>query len=81
MVFCAGSGGWTYPTKSETIKQKLTAFQLYNLKTDVEETNNLIDQYPEITKRLTRQMEKIISDGRSTPGKKQHNDVRVILIK
>lgn len=81
MVFCAGSGGWTYPTKSETIKQNLTAFQLYNLKTDVEETNNLIDQYPEITKRLTRQMEKIISDGRSTPGKKQHNDVPVILIK
>lgn len=81
LIFCAGSGGWSYPTKSETVKQHLTSFQLYNLETDIAETNNLIDQYPEITKRLTSQMEKIISEGRSTTGKKQHNDVRVILNK
>lgn len=81
LIFCAGSGGWSYPTKSEVVKQQLTAYQLYDLETDIAETNNLIDQYPEVTKRLTLLMEKIISEGRSTPGKNQHNDVSVILNK
>jgi arylsulfatase A len=81
LVFCAGSGGWSYPTKGEAAKQSLSAFQLYDMEKDIAETNNLIDKYPEVKERLTLQIEKIINSGRSTFGKNQQNDVPVILNK
>ena len=51
--------------------------QLYNLATDLGETNNLA---PAETARVTAMqtlMERLITDGRSTPGTPQRNDVEV----
>jgi hypothetical protein len=48
--------------------------QLYNLKEDIGETNNLIAEYPEKAAELKAALKKIILDGRSTPGEPQKND-------
>ena len=52
----------------------LPPFQLYNLKNDPGETNNVIDQNPEIVLQLKNLLKSYILNGRSTPGKKQKND-------
>ena len=51
--------------------------QLYNFATDIGETNNLYAQHPEIVAELTALLKRYVEDGRSTPGPKQKNDVRV----
>lgn len=48
--------------------------QLYNLKDDVAETNNLEDSYPEMIKELSTLLLTAISNGRTTPGENQPND-------
>jgi hypothetical protein len=48
--------------------------QLYNLKEDIGETQNLIAEYPEKAAALKAALKKIILDGRSTKGAKQTND-------
>ncbi len=76
LIFCPGSGGWSYPTprqiKNDSLE--LPAMQLYNLKDDISETNNLIAAHPEIADELKAALKKIIIDGRSTPGAIQEND-------
>jgi hypothetical protein len=52
--------------------------ELYNLAKDIGETTDLAAQEPERVKEMQTQLEKIISEGRSTPGEKQVNDVQVI---
>jgi arylsulfatase A-like enzyme len=52
--------------------------ELYNLAKDIGETKDLAAQEPERVKEMQLQLEKIISEGRSTPGEKQANDVQVI---
>lgn len=37
--------------------------QLYNLKADSGEKNNLVDQYPDLAKRLSAELEKVIASG------------------
>ena len=44
--------------------------QLYNLASDFGETNNLYTQRPEIVKRLAALLEKYLTEGRSTPGRR-----------
>jgi arylsulfatase A len=76
LIFCAGSGGWSAPTPA-TIRNNnlnLPAMQLYNLKDDVGERNNLIDVYPQKVLELKAAMAKIILDGRSTDGPMQQNE-------
>jgi arylsulfatase A-like enzyme len=51
--------------------------QLYDLATDIGETNNLWNEKPELVAELTSTMTRLVSDGRSTPGAKQQNDVPV----
>jgi arylsulfatase A len=76
LCFCPGSGGWSYPTPDEIQKQDmdLPSVQLYNLKEDVSETNNLHAEYPEKVKELKNALTKIILNGRSTLGATQEND-------
>ena len=50
---------------------------LYNMATDMGETENLAAQHPEIAAELAALLKKHIDDGRSTPGPKQANDVPV----
>jgi arylsulfatase A-like enzyme len=63
-------GNWKYiPTQPA---------QLYDLATDLGETKNLAATMPEKVAEMKALLEKLISDGRSTPGEPQKNDVEVI---
>ncbi|AWW32724.1 arylsulfatase [Echinicola strongylocentroti] len=73
---CKGSGGWSYP-RPQDIKQEnldLPDMQLYNLKEDIGETNNLVAAHPEVAAELKSALKRIILEGRSTPGSKQENE-------
>ncbi|MCB4807848.1 arylsulfatase [Tamlana sp. 62-3] len=76
LIVCPGSGGWSYP-RPQDIKSEalvLPEMQLYNLKADRGETNNLIGAFPEKAAVLKAALKKIILDGRSTKGKVQKNE-------
>ncbi|MBU2886173.1 arylsulfatase [Gilvimarinus agarilyticus] len=51
-----------------------TELELYNLKQDPAETNNVVKQHPKIVASLHNQLTEIVVSGRSTPGKPQAND-------
>ena len=51
--------------------------QLYNLANDLEEANNLASDQPERVVQLQTLLETLITNGRSTPGENQNNDVKV----
>ncbi|GJM29073.1 MAG: arylsulfatase [Cyclobacteriaceae bacterium] len=73
-IFCAGSGGWSFPRpESDTIKS-LPPFQLYNLTTDIGEENNLYAAEPELFEQYRSELAGIVSNGRSTAGAVQKND-------
>ena len=66
-----GSGGWgTGGDQSQPV-------QLYNLADDLGETNNLSAAMPEKVTEMNTLLEKLITDGRSTPGAQQPNDGEV----
>ena len=71
--FTAGSGGWSFP-KAGKEEIGLPILQLYNLKEDPSEKNNLQDKNLGKVNELKMQMQKIIENGRSTKGPKQTND-------
>lgn len=51
--------------------------QLYDLASDLGETRNLAHAKPEVVVEMLALMEKLVNDGRSTPGAKQANDAPV----
>lgn len=77
LLMCAGSGGWSQPTERRAAQQGLPEVQLYNLSEDLGERQNLAADRPEIVDRLSALLEKSITDGRTTPGPRQPNDVEV----
>lgn len=70
-IAAAGSGGWG---KGGDLSQPV---QLYNLAEDLGETRNLAAAQPERVAAMKSLLEKLIADGRSTPGARQANDVPV----
>ena len=72
----AGSGGWSYPRPNDLKKSKeeFPTMQLFNLKDDIKESNNVIARYPDKAKELKSILKKIILDGRSTKGAIQKNE-------
>ncbi len=67
-----GSGGWgSGGDQSQPV-------QLYNLAEDLSETNNLAASMPAKIAEMRSLLEKLIFDGRSTPGAAQQNDVEVV---
>ena len=52
--------------------------QLYDLKVDLGESKNFAATMPEKVAEMKALLEKLINDGRSTPGVKQKNDVEVV---
>lgn len=52
--------------------------QLYNLADDLGETKNLAEAMPGKVAEMQALLEKLITDGRSTPGTSQKNDVEVV---
>lgn len=77
LIFARGSGGWSAPTEAAALKQQLPPIQLYDLSKDPSEKNNIAVQNPQIVARLKGLLEKQVAEGRSTPGKRQKNDVSV----
>ncbi len=71
-----GSGGWSYPRAQqiEKDKSKFPEMQLFNMKYDIEEKNNLIATNSEKAAELKEALKKIILEGRSTKGAMQKND-------
>ncbi len=67
-----GSGGWGGGGAQDH------PVQLYNLSDDIGETKNLAATTPEKVGELNAVLEKLIADGRSTPGAPQRNDVAVV---
>ncbi|MBI1374393.1 MAG: sulfatase-like hydrolase/transferase [Phycisphaera sp.] len=65
-----GSGGWTKGSDDQP-------GQLYNLAADVAEQSNLFNAEPKIAAEMTALLEKQVTEGRSTPGTPQKNDVEV----
>ena len=73
LILCPGSGGWSNPRPGRTDFSGKPLVQLYDLKTDIGETNNLQDQHPKVVKRMTALLQSYVDRGRSTPGPKQQN--------
>ena len=63
--------------KLRDYKPHTSAGELYNLSRDPAQRENLYDHEPEKVRELATLMERYVSEGRSTPGPKQKNDVEV----
>ncbi len=71
LILSSGSGGWS---KGGERSQPI---QLYNLADDLGETKNLAAVQPGRVEQMKALLNKLITDGRSTPGAPQKNDVTV----
>jgi arylsulfatase A len=76
LVLCPGSGGWT-KNDAEAASEGLPLVQLYDMEQDAEELHNLETERRDIVHDMLGELERIVADGRSTPGKKQTNDANV----
>jgi arylsulfatase A len=74
LLLCADSGGWSAPRPGSKQAVGLPPLQLYHLGDDLGEQNNLYEQQPQRVQELTELLERIVADGRSTPGAKQPNN-------
>jgi len=72
LIFGKGSGGGSQGSVA-------TKGQLYDLAHDLGERQNLYAEQPERVAALTQLMEKLISEGRSTPGARQKNEGKMPL--
>ena len=77
LELCADSGGWSDPTPGSKAAKELPDTQLYDLDADIAESKNLQAEQPDEVARLTKLLEQIIAQGRSTPGAKQTNDAAI----
>ena len=74
LILCPGSGGWSFPRPKKAKELGLPPIQLYNLRDDIYEFDNVYKDYPDTVKALYHLLIKSIEDGRSTEGSKQPND-------
>ncbi|EDY15821.1 Cerebroside-sulfatase [Chthoniobacter flavus Ellin428] len=81
LELCADSGGWSDPKPGSKEAKGLPDTQLYDLTADLAESRNVYGEHPDVVARMTKALEQIIADGRSTPGAKQSNDVAIQLRK
>jgi arylsulfatase A-like enzyme len=51
--------------ETQLANTKVTRYRLFDLANDPGEKKNVVDEYPEVAKRLTAQLDKLITDGRS----------------
>lgn len=81
LIFAPGSGGWSAPNDIPATQQGLPEIQLYNLSQDIEEKNNLYNHRKDKVNALTALLQKIVDEGRSTPGPFQNNDAEIDIFK
>ena len=77
LILCSHSGGWSSPKPGSDEAKGLPENQLYNMTSDLGETKNLQAEHPEVVANMTKLLEKIVADGRSTAGAPQSNDVPI----
>ena len=77
LCLSAGSGGWSAPKEMEAKKQSLPPIQLFNLKQDKGERNNLQAKNKAKVKELVQVLDTEVKKGRSSPGKPVPNDREV----
>jgi arylsulfatase A-like enzyme len=77
LELCPDSGGWSEPRPGSAAARKLSPTQLYNIQKDIAEQHNVAKEHPDIVERLTKLLQRYISEGRSTPGPIQTNSVVV----
>jgi arylsulfatase A-like enzyme len=70
-IAAPGSGGWGKGGN------QIQPIQLYDLASDIGETKNLAAAQPDRVAQMQALLEKLITNGRSTPGAPQNNDVQV----
>jgi arylsulfatase A-like enzyme len=70
-IAAPGSGGWGKGGN------QIQPIQLYDLAGDIGETKNLAAAQPDRVAQMQALLEKLITNGRSTPGAPQKNDVQV----
>ncbi len=74
------SGSWKYiagPGGKSKEGEPARPVQLYDLASDLNEAKNLASDMPDKVSELQQLLERLITEGRSTPGAKQANDVKV----
>lgn len=72
--------GVTRPLQ-EVLADSLPRVQLFDLVRDPGEKNNLAQEYTNIVTQLQGLLNQYVKTGRSTPGLKQENDVKVEIFK
>ena len=77
LCLCHGSGGWSKPTEKAAQKQDLPPLQLYNLKTDRGEQENVYNANSTEVSKLLNLLSDEVKRGRSTVGKDLSNDREV----
>jgi arylsulfatase A-like enzyme len=65
------------PGDPQESRGKKCVAQLYDLKNDIAEKNDLFKKRPEVVERLTHQLQTVVDRGRSRPGPPQSNDTQV----
>jgi hypothetical protein len=75
LALCDDGGGYWSPENEAA--PGAPPVQLYNLDEDAGERNNVYRAYPEIAQSLAAYLERVVQEGRSTPGPRQSNDVEV----
>lgn len=75
LLLSPSSRGWSAPTPTDTAALALLPpVQLYDMRVDPSERNNVEADHPEVVDRLKNLLIKYIKEGRSTPGVPQRND-------
>lgn len=74
--------GWkivySLPEKNLKLSRgKPAKIELYNLKENVNEAQNVVDEYPEVAETLRNELATVVERGTSREGEKQANDVEV----
>lgn len=74
VCFCPGSGGWSSPTPDSQEADNLPDVQLYDLKEDIGEKNNLQAKNKDVVESYRDKLTLIVMNGRSSEGEVQKND-------
>ncbi|NNE94004.1 MAG: sulfatase-like hydrolase/transferase [Verrucomicrobiales bacterium] len=75
LILAHGSGGWSSPNEGAAKKAGAPKAQLYHMKEDVAEQNNLWKEKPDVARKLLALLEEDVARGRSTDGPEAKNDI------
>ena len=77
LCFSRGAAGWSLPKEAEAKKAEAPVLQLFDLDLDPREQHNIQAEHPNVVKKMTALLKKVVVAGRSRPGPRQPNDTGV----